>query len=83
MSRNIEIQRPYRHFKGKLYYVHNILQHTETDEKMVSYQALYPPYSMFVRPLEMFLEKVEEGRVDNITNQEYRFELYKGDTNQK
>ncbi|WP_092926118.1 DUF1653 domain-containing protein [Romboutsia hominis] len=78
MSRNIEIQRPYRHFKGKLYYVHNILEHTETGEKIVSYQALYPPYSMFARPLEMFLEKVEEGRLDNITKQKYRFELYKG-----
>ncbi len=79
MERKIEIQRPYRHFKGKLYYVHNILEHTETSEKIVSYQALYPPYTMSARPLEMFLEKVEEGRDDNITNQTYRFELYKGE----
>lgn len=44
MTRKIEIQRPYRHFKGKLYYVHNIVTHTETEEVLVSYQALYPPY---------------------------------------
>lgn len=79
MSRNIEIQRPYRHFKGKLYYVHNILEHTETGEKIVAYQALYPPYDMYARPLEMFLEKIEKGRIDNITNQVYRFELYTGE----
>lgn len=78
MNREIEIQRPYRHFKGKLYYVHNIITHTETGEKLVSYQALYEPYVMSARPLDMFLEKVEEGRVDNVTNQIYRFELYKG-----
>jgi hypothetical protein len=76
MNREIEIQRPYRHFKGKLYYVHHVVTHTETEEVLVSYQALYPPYGMFVRPLEMFLDKVETGRTDNITNQEYRFELY-------
>nr|WP_312984917.1 DUF1653 domain-containing protein [Clostridioides sp.] len=78
MNREIETQRPYRHFKGKLYYVHQIVTHTETEEILVSYQALYPPYGMFVRPLEMFMEKVEPGRKDNITNQVNRFELYEG-----
>ena len=39
MTRKIEVQRPYRHFKGKLYYVHNIVTHTETEEVLVSYQA--------------------------------------------
>lgn len=76
--RNIEIQRPYRHFKGRLYYVHNLLFHSETNEILVSYQALYPPYGMFARPLNMFLEKIDQNREDNITNQEYRFELHKG-----
>lgn len=78
MNREIEIQRPYRHFKGKLYYVHQIVTHTETEEILVSYQALYPPYGKFVRPVEMFMEIVEPGRKDNITNQINRFELYEG-----
>jgi|GEM_PF-1490200 len=73
MNREIEIQRPYRHFKGKLYYVHQIVTHTETEEILVSYQALYPPYGMFVRPLEMFMEKVDPGRKDNYTNQVYKY----------
>ncbi|MGL4337841.1 MAG: DUF1653 domain-containing protein [Turicibacter sp.] len=76
IQREILTQRPYRHFKGKLYYVHHILQHTESDEQMVSYQALYPPYSMYSRTLEMFCEAVEPGRGDNVTNQIYRFELF-------
>ncbi len=67
-------RRPYRHFKGNLYYVHDIVSHTETGETMVTYQALYEPFGMFVRPLEMFMEKVP----DNVTGQTFRFELYKG-----
>lgn len=78
MERTIEVRRPYRHFKGKLYYIHDIAVHTETEELMVSYQALYPPYGMWVRPLKMFVEEVEPGREDNITGQKYRFELYRG-----
>ncbi|SCJ21336.1 Uncharacterized protein conserved in bacteria [uncultured Clostridium sp.] len=78
MSHEIQVQRPYRHFKGNLYYVHSIVKHSETGEELVSYQMLYPPYDMYVRPLSMFKEKVEEGREDNVTNQVYRFELYTG-----
>lgn len=71
-------KRPYRHFKGNLYYVHDILTDSETGEKIVSYQCLYEPFGMFARSLEMFLEEVEQGREDNATNQKYRFELYLG-----
>lgn len=74
MNKIIE-NRPYRHFKGKLYYIHSIATHSETNEKNVVYQTLYPPYEMFIRPIDMFLEKVELNRTDNITNQKYRFEL--------
>lgn len=78
MNREIEIKRPYRHFKGKLYYVHDILIDSETREKIVSYQCLYEPYGMFARSLEMFLEEIDPNREDNIIKQKYRFELYKG-----
>ncbi|MBQ2664161.1 MAG: DUF1653 domain-containing protein, partial [Clostridia bacterium] len=43
MGNEVLERRPYRHFKGKLYYVHAITEHTETREMYVSYQALYPP----------------------------------------
>lgn len=74
--REIQKNRPYRHFKGNLYYVHNIAMHTETGEMMISYQALYEPYGMFVRPYEMFASEVEAGHGGNITAQKYRFELF-------
>lgn len=77
MNREIIARRPYRHFKGKLYYVQEIVTHTETREVMVCYQALYEPYDMFARPLSMFEEKIDKDREDNATGQEYRFELLK------
>lgn len=70
-------KRLYRHFKGNLYYINFIATHSETEEKMVCYQAQYGDYGMFVRPLSMFLEEVPKDRNDNIFNQKYRFELYK------
>ena len=49
----------YQHYKGQLYQVFHIAQHSETGEKVVVYQCLYGDYSMWVRPLQMFLENVE------------------------
>lgn len=74
--REIKTKRLYRHFKGNFYYVHDIAEHTETGEQLVVYQALYGDNKMYVRPLDMFREEIDETREDNITNQKYRFELY-------
>lgn len=72
--------RPYRHFKGKLYYVHNVCtDHEDASERLVIYQALYKPYNTYMRPLESFLEEVDINREDNTTKQKYRFELYEGE----
>lgn len=70
------INRIYRHFKGNLYYVNNVLIHTETREELVSYQALYPPYGMFARPKEMFIEEISTTKEGNITGQNRRFQLF-------
>lgn len=48
--------------------------HTETQEKMVVYQALYGKYQYFVRPYEMFVTKVDHNKYPDV-KQEYRFEL--------
>lgn len=77
MKRELEINKIYRHFKGGLYFVHNVVLCSESKKDLVLYQAMYEPYNTYVRPFNMFLEKVEEGRKDNITNQIYRFEIYK------
>ncbi|EXB23395.1 hypothetical protein J537_3773 [Acinetobacter baumannii 1437282] len=49
----------YQHYKGQLYQVFHIARHSETEEQLVVYQCLYGDYSMWVRPLAMFIETVE------------------------
>lgn len=65
-TRTIKPNTKYKHFKGKEYLVLHIAKHSETLEEMVVYQALYGEYGIWVRPLDMFLEKIErEGNVIN------------------
>ncbi|MBB3063364.1 MULTISPECIES: DUF1653 domain-containing protein [Microbulbifer] len=49
----------YRHYKGERYEVMEVATHSETGERLVVYRALYGDYGVWVRPLEMFAEKVE------------------------
>ena len=65
-----------RHFKGKEYLVLCKAEHTETGEAMIVYKALYGECKVYVRPLEMFISKVDTERYPNI-NQVFRFELIK------
>ena len=58
----METQAPrgiYRHYKGPLYEVIGVARHSETEEPLVVYRALYGDYGLWTRPLEMFLETVE------------------------
>ena len=48
----------YRHYKGGEYEVIGVARHSETLEELVLYKALYDNGSLWVRPLEMFLENV-------------------------
>lgn len=48
----------YRHYKGNEYEVLGTGKHTETDEEMVIYKALYAPYKTWLRPYAMFFETV-------------------------
>ena len=62
----------YRHYKGSLYQVLHVANHSETEEELVVYRCLYGEYGGWVRPLTMFTETVE---VDG--EQVARFELIK------
>ena len=70
----VKIKGIYKHFKGDYYLVEDIAIHSETDEKMVVYRSLYGDNSLYVRPYDMFISKVDKEKYPNV-EQEYRFQL--------
>ena len=53
----------YRHFKGNEYEVITVARHSETEEPMVVYRALYGEGGIWVRPVAMWNEVIErEGK---------------------
>lgn len=49
----------YRHFKGNEYQVLYLAKHSETQEEMVVYKALYGDGGVWVRPSSMWNEIIE------------------------
>ena len=70
----LKIHGIYKHFKGDYYIVEGIGIHSETKEKYVIYKGLYGQNEVYLRPLDMFLEKVDRVKYPNV-KQEYRFQL--------
>ena len=60
----------YKHYKGNFYEVISTAQHSETGEWLVVYNALYGEKGMWVRPYEMFVEKVE---VDGVMVERFKY----------
>lgn len=59
-----------------LYKVLAIAHHSETKEQMLVYQALYYPFGVCVRPLEMAMEEISPDKYPYIKNlQKHRFEI--------
>ena len=49
----------YRHFKGNEYEVVGVASHSETEEPIAVYRALYGEGGLWVRPEDMWNETVE------------------------
>lgn len=70
----LQIGRVYRHFKGDYYLAEALAYDSETGAPCVVYRKLYGDGGLWVRPLEMFLGKVDKEKYPH-SDQEYRFEL--------
>ena len=59
--RKLKIKGIYKHYKGDLYIVEDIIYHSETSEKMVAYRALYGDNKLWCRPYDMFLDEINKN----------------------
>ena len=62
----IKINGIYRHFKGDYYLLVDVAKHSETGEDYVVYRKLYEDCALWVRPLDMFLEEVDQEKYPEI-----------------
>ena len=75
--REILVGKTYKHFKGHIYKVIDIVNDAENyPGKMVIYENIYDSNDEWARPYDMFNSKVDKEKYPDI-EQEYRFEEVK------
>lgn len=81
-KRLFQVGQVVRHFKRQwadekttayLYRIVGFATHTETEEELVIYEALYEPFITSARPVHMFCSEVDHEKYPYAT-QKYRFE---------
>lgn len=60
----------YQHYRGQRYQVIDLVHHTETDEPLVLYRALYGAEGLWVRPLALFKQPIT---IDGIAQPRFRY----------
>ena len=72
MSNTVKPGDHYLHFKGGVYEIVGIAEHTESDDDMVVYKPVNSD-KLYVRPAGMFFSPVDREKYPDVT-QEMRFE---------
>jgi hypothetical protein len=70
--RTIEPNSIFLHYKGSLYCVVNVSEHTETKDLLVNYYDITKPNQIWSRPLEMFNEYINIDGVDKLRFEELK-----------
>lgn len=73
MENILKIKGIYKHFKNNYYILEDVAENSETGENYAVYRQLYGDNKLYIRPLDMFLSKVDREKYPNV-KQEYRFE---------
>ena len=73
MENILKIKGVYKHFKNNYYILEDVAENSETGENYAVYRQLYGDNKLYIRPLDMFLSKVDKQKYPNV-KQEYRFE---------
>lgn len=73
MENILKIKGVYKHFKNNYYILEDVAENSETGEMYAVYRQLYGNNKLYIRPLDMFLSKVDKEKYPNV-KQEYRFE---------